>query len=169
MKRILTILLLLPAFAFSQATKEVSTYPVDTVTSNYLNTIQLFGSKNGTYFNYKLYDVIKSKADVNHVHTFSSLTSKPNTLGGYGITDAVPATRTISINGTTLDLSANRSYTVSGGSGSQTLQQTTTLGNTTTDDIEITSAVKGAILKSPNGTRWRITIGNDGALTTTAL
>jgi hypothetical protein len=169
MKQILTILLLLPAFAFSQATKEVISYPVDTATINYQNTIMVFGSKNGTYFNYRLYDIVKGKADVSHSHTFSSLTSKPTTLNGYGITDAVPATRTITINSVTHDLSANSSFTVSGGSGSQTLQQTTTLGNTTTDDIEITSAVKGAILKSPNGTRWRITIGNDGSLTTTAL
>ena len=32
------------------------------------------------------------------------------------------------------------------------------------DDIEITDTTKGIILKSPDGTRWRITIGNDGSL-----
>lgn len=51
-----------------------------------------------------------------HTHTFSSITSKPTTLSGYGITDAVPSSRTLTINGTTLDLSANRSWTISGGS-----------------------------------------------------
>ena len=56
-----------------------------------------------------------------------------------------------------------------GGSGSQTLQDTTTLGNTTTDDIEITSASSGIILKSANGTRWRIGITNAGELTATSL
>ena len=36
-------------------------------------------------------------------------------------------------------------------------------------DIEITDAAKGIILKSPDNTRWRITIDNSGALTTTSL
>jgi hypothetical protein len=40
---------------------------------------------------------------------------------------------------------------------------------TGTSDIEITDATKGIILKSPNGTRYRITVNNDGSLTTTAL
>ena len=45
--------------------------------------------------------------------SFANVSSKPTTLSGYGITDAVPSARTITINGTTLDLSANRSFTVS--------------------------------------------------------
>lgn len=36
------------------------------------------------------------------------------------------------------------------------------------DDIEITSASKGIILRSPNNNRWRITINNDGTLSRTA-
>lgn len=36
-------------------------------------------------------------------------------------------------------------------------------------DFEITDALKGIILKSPNGTRHRITVADDGALTTTSL
>jgi hypothetical protein len=46
---------------------------------------------------------------------FSSLTGIPTTLSGYGITDAVPSSRTLTINGTTYDLTANRSWTISGG------------------------------------------------------
>jgi hypothetical protein len=43
-------------------------------------------------------------------------------------------------------------------------------GKTTiADDVEITNAAKGAVLKSPDGSRWRITVGDDGALTTTKL
>lgn len=38
-----------------------------------------------------------------------------------------------------------------------------------TDDIEITDSAKGVILKSGNGTRWRLTMNNDGALQTTSL
>jgi hypothetical protein len=37
------------------------------------------------------------------------------------------------------------------------------------DDIEITSGAKGLILKSPDGTRFRITVDDDGALMTTSL
>jgi hypothetical protein len=36
-------------------------------------------------------------------------------------------------------------------------------------DVEITDATKGVILKSPDGSRWRITVGDDGALTATEL
>ena len=35
------------------------------------------------------------------------------------------------------------------------------------NDIEVTDATKGVILKSANGTRFRITIADDGSLTTT--
>jgi hypothetical protein len=49
----------------------------------------------------------------------------------------------------------------------------TDLGNkadkTGTSDIEITDATKGFILKSPNETRYRITVENDGSLTTTEI
>ncbi len=37
------------------------------------------------------------------------------------------------------------------------------------DDIEVTLATKGVILKSPNGTRYKITIADDGALISTAV
>ena len=40
---------------------------------------------------------------------------------------------------------------------------------TTASDIEITNNTKGLILKSPDGTRWRITVNNDGSLTSTSL
>lgn len=39
----------------------------------------------------------------------------------------------------------------------------------TSDDIEITNPLKGLILKSPNGTRWRVTIDNAGNLVRTAI
>ena len=38
--------------------------------------------------------------------------TNPTTLSGYGITDAVPSNRTITINGTSQDLSTNRTFTV---------------------------------------------------------
>jgi hypothetical protein len=47
--------------------------------------------------------------------SWSKITSTPTTLSGYGITDAVPAIRTITINGLTQDLSANRTWTITAG------------------------------------------------------
>ena len=44
---------------------------------------------------------------------WSKITTTPTTLAGYGITDAVPQTRNLTINGTTYDLSADRTWTIS--------------------------------------------------------
>jgi hypothetical protein len=68
-----------------------------------------------------------------HTHTFASLTSKPTTLSGYGITDAVSTATTITINGTTYDLSANRSWTVTT-SETDTLASVTGRGATTSTE-----------------------------------
>ena len=43
---------------------------------------------------------------------WSGVTGTPTTLSGYGITDAVPSSRTLTINGTSYDLSANRTWTI---------------------------------------------------------
>ena len=37
------------------------------------------------------------------------------------------------------------------------------------DDVEITDYTKGLILKSPDGTRWRISVNNSGILTATSI
>jgi hypothetical protein len=65
---------------------------------------------------------------------WSKITSTPTTLSGYGITNAVPNTRTITINGTSFDLSANRSWNV----GTVTSVSALTIGTSGTD---ITSSV----------------------------
>lgn len=44
---------------------------------------------------------------------WSGVTGTPTTLSGYGITDAVPSSRTLTINGVSYDLSANRTWTIS--------------------------------------------------------
>jgi hypothetical protein len=44
--------------------------------------------------------------------SWTKITDRPTTLAGYGITDAVPSSRTITINGTAQDLSANRTFNV---------------------------------------------------------
>ena len=67
---------------------------------------------------------------------WANITGTPTTLSGYGITDAVPSSRTLTINGTTYDLTADRSWTVSAGT-TPTLAQVTTAGNTTTNAISV--------------------------------
>lgn len=41
--------------------------------------------------------------------------------------------------------------------------------NVSHEDIEITDSAKGLILTSPNGTRYRVTVNNAGALVITAI
>lgn len=43
---------------------------------------------------------------------WSKITGTPTTLAGYGITDAVPSSRQLTINGVAFDLSANRTWTI---------------------------------------------------------
>lgn len=40
---------------------------------------------------------------------------------------------------------------------------------TTAEDIEVTDNSKGLILKSPNGSRFRLKVDNSGVVSTTAL
>jgi hypothetical protein len=61
--------------------------------------------------------------------SWTKITDRPTTLAGYGITDAVPSSRTITINGTAQDLSANRTFNV----GTVTSVAALTLGTTGTD------------------------------------
>ena len=49
------------------------------------------------------------------------------------------------------------------------LTAVTNIGSTTSTDIEIVDPTKGIILKSANGTRWRVTVDNSGALITTIV
>lgn len=46
-------------------------------------------------------------------YAWSSITGTPTTLSGYGITNGVPSSRTLTINGVTYDLTADRSWTIS--------------------------------------------------------
>lgn len=105
---------------------------------------------------------------IGHTHTFASLTSKPTTLTGYGILDAYPLTgnpsafltgitsaqvitaltytpvtnaRTITINGTSFDLTTNRSWNV---------------GDVTTSALTTAlSSKENSILAGTNSQYWR--------------
>lgn len=73
-----------------------------------------------------------------HTHTFASLTSKPTTLSGYGITDAKIADGVITLGTATITpLTAHQTVTLASGTNNGTLKLT--VGSKTTDNI----AVKG--------------------------
>lgn len=73
-----------------------------------------------------------------HTHTFASLTSKPTTLSGYGITDAKIANGVITLGTATITpLTAHQTVTLASGTNNGTLKLT--VGSKTTDNI----AVKG--------------------------
>lgn len=79
--------------------------------------------------------------------------------------DTVPNNRTITINGTSYDLSANRSWTVTT-SETDTLQTVTSRGATTSTILTTTSTSSGAtIIAQSNGTSatWRGRIGSFNA------
>lgn len=76
--------------------------------------------------------------------SFANVSSKPTTLSGYGITDAVPSARTITINGTAFDLSANRSWTV-------TATETDTLATVTARGATTTAAITTGVLTVNTG------------------
>ena len=73
-----------------------------------------------------------------HTHTFASLTSKPTTLSGYGITDAKIANGVITLGTATITpLTTHQTVTLASGTNNGTLKLT--VGSKTTDNI----AVKG--------------------------
>ena len=54
-------------------------------------------------------------------------------------------------------------------SGDSNIATFTSTGSTYPSDIETTSSSKGLILKSPDGTRYRVTVANGGTLSVSAL
>lgn len=63
-------------------------------------------------------------------------------------------------------------FVVTGSTGmvsAPALSAVTAVGYTTTTDIEITDYTKGVILRSPDNTRWRVTVDNSGSLVTTIV
>ena len=68
-------------------------------------------------------------------------------------------------------LSLNRASRLTRAHANLTVDGSSTLtgGATTPADVEVTDTASGIILKSPNGTRYRIGVADDGALTTTSL
>ena len=76
-----------------------------------------------------------------HSHAFSTLTSKPTTLSGYGIKDAVPATRKVNNKALSSDISLTASDVGAAASGHSHAFSTLTSKPTTLSGYGITDAV----------------------------
>ena len=75
---------------------------------------------------------LADKSDTGHTHAFSTITNKPTTLGGYGITDAISSVTTSSTNG---NISVNGSnVAVHGLGGAAYLNTGTTNGTVAAGD-----------------------------------
>ena len=91
-----------------------------------------------------------SKSDNGHTHTFASLTSKPTTISGYGITDALTTsnytTYTVKKDGT--GASGTWGINISGNAATATKIGTSTIGSTTMP-VYIKSGAPTAITSFP--------------------
>lgn len=82
------------------------------------------------------------KADIAHTHTFASLTSKPTTVSGYGITDAVTPSSTHTFTNKSGNISQwtnDAGYITLADVVPSDLQAVTDEGNITTNDIKVNS------------------------------
>lgn len=71
--------------------------------------------------------------------------------------------------GATLDVEGNPLIGLSSLEGEAAAPVDLTDGATSPADIEVTSDLVGLVLRSPDGTRWRVQVDNTGSLTTTAI
>ena len=110
---------------------------------------------------------------------FNSDTTRKDTAGTGNIKAAnITASGNLDLTDSTIDL-----YSQTTNAASKTFQLFSDIGGTKTEkaailadgsaqfsgDIETTTAATGVILNSPNGTRYRLTVANDGTLSTTAV
>lgn len=99
MRKLLLILFLLPSLAFAQLNASQLKKDGVKIIGNASNELTVGGSLDSTdvpdlhsegYFNTKYLtpaDAAATYSTLGHTHTFASLTSKPTTIAGYGITD----------------------------------------------------------------------------------
>lgn len=108
------------------------------------------------------YKIINGTTEINISVGFTRLTATPVN----GSTTPAHTFRKVSSANTVVDIV---SY-FGGSSGNTVVGGIKDDGSTyTVADFESTTASKGVILKSPNGTRYRITVSDTGVLTTTAI
>ena len=93
--------------------------------------------------------------------------------GAGGVTSVTGTAPIVSSGGTTPAISISEATTSAAGSMSSADKAKLDAGSFTTlsasNDMEITDATKGVVLKSPNNTRYRLTVSNSGLPIFTAL
>jgi hypothetical protein len=178
MQRILGIFcaLLLTVQAFSQVTDSVLT-----VRANVIRNEPTPGGNTKVRVANMFQDLTNSKVSLLSTYTnptwltslpWSKITSTPTTLSTYGITDAVPTSRTLTINGTTYDLSANRSWTITAGVWGQisgTLSDQTDLGTALGLKVPTSRSltINGTAYDLSADRSWTISAGVWGSITGT--
>ena len=91
---------------------------------------------------------LSAKADASHTHSFSSLTGKPTTLAGYGITDAAASSHTHAFSSLTSVPTTLAGYGITDAASSGHTHALSALTGVT-----ISSPTSGQVLKY-NGTAW---------------
>ena len=144
MKNIFTILLLCPLICDAQLSSIVirndTTFSVNPSTGVWTPLLP----SSTIWSNIPTTSSLNSYSLTSHLHTFSSLTSKPTTLLGYGITDAYPLSGNPSAFLVAADIAGKQATLVSG-SNIKTVNGATVLGST---DIVTTRKVAQADIAS---------------------
>jgi hypothetical protein len=150
MKRLLFVLLtILPGVLLSQ----VKTDAELTTDANVIRNETVTGGNTKTRIANMFQSIINSKVSLSGTYTnpdwlvsipWTKITATPTTLSTFGITDGVPSSRTLTINGTAYDLSANRSWTIT---------STTTWGSITgtlSSQTDLQTAIDGKVADAIN-------------------
>jgi hypothetical protein len=133
--------------------------------SSAMATVTITGLNTGTS--------IGSSADSGAQLTLRNSSSAANTFSRITFSDAgfssVASISGVSVNDTTNEGALVFSTRPSGGAITTALTIAGSGAATFANDVEVTDNTKGVILKSANGTRWRLTVSDAGALGATSL
>jgi len=106
--------------------------------------------------------LLGTKVDPIHIHSAADITT--GTLAEARLPIGIDPAKLA--NGT---VSTEEFQHVSGVTNPIQAQLDTKISKVNPDDIEITGSLNGIILQSVNGTRWRLTVNNTGAVVTTSI
>ena len=100
------------------------------------------GTSAANYTYSSLTSALGGKSDVGHTHAFSELTSKPTTLAGYGITDALPLTGGTLTGALTVQSAITATGTIYSSTGIYTAGYVSARGQDTSSDISLKKDLK---------------------------
>lgn len=123
------------------------------------SSFRWLGFANGTY-------ATRLEVDGNKLYISTETIANDNLYPGTNISYNLGTSSAYWLNTYTQKLYLNSTAYLDGSTAGRIAVTGVLYSNT---DVEITDSTKGVILKSPNGTRWRVTIDNTGALNSTAI